>query len=357
MIQLHRSSVLTLSTVSMLAAAACGGDDGPSVRPDAMVVTTADAAIDAPPLPPGCDYAELRDVTNDDYFAMGTPEPTGLSLATSLVVCGKIDNTHFDASGGLVDVDGFTFTLASESDLLVNLSGAGVEALAEVYVEMWTGANFATRAGSSLFRGDHAVFIRRVPAGTYELVMLAFHGSAPSAAIDYKIQVLVDNPTTRCGAKTEPDYTEADPSDNDVIDISNTIAETPSTTDAPEPTNLTIAPATSYMIAGTFEDSELTGGYFGRDTFSIQTGAATNQLSIRLNWTSTTLDADFVLFANDSFDMAGSGFRFGLVEDEFATFPVMPNTTYRLWVGAYEDSTNLPSPYAATICGATFTAP
>ncbi|MEO8699566.1 MAG: hypothetical protein ABI867_05955, partial [Kofleriaceae bacterium] len=71
---------LTTSAVFALLVA-CGGDKAPADVDAAP--PPIDAAPDAGELPPGCDYAEQRDLTNDDVPpATGVPEQTGLVFTT-----------------------------------------------------------------------------------------------------------------------------------------------------------------------------------------------------------------------------------------------------------------------------------
>src|SRR5262245_48359302 len=87
--------------VLLVAVSACG-DDGGGKQTDAKVVDTEDQ-IDG--LPPGCDYAEKSDTTNDDVSdPPGTPESTGLTFRDDTVICGQFDSTHFDGDI-TVDID------------------------------------------------------------------------------------------------------------------------------------------------------------------------------------------------------------------------------------------------------------
>src|SRR5690606_8449264 len=77
-----------------------------------------DDASDAP-MPPGCDSAGQRDLTDDDAPpAAGTPEGTGRTHAPRTVLCGTFDDTPFDGDI-TADVDGYLVTFAEEADLLI----------------------------------------------------------------------------------------------------------------------------------------------------------------------------------------------------------------------------------------------
>ena len=162
------------------------------------------------------------------------------------------------------------------------------------------------------------------------------------------------------------DYAEANDgtgTGNDMVDADFTktpsFAATASTTDAPEPTALTVDTTKNLHVTGS--SAALAAGadqYLDRDTYEFTTGAATKP-------------------AVDPPQLAGHdgrprlrGVRRGRrdrsrpyatstltanAEDEFQTFAVKPSTKYWLWVGAYKGSTGAPTAYDASLCGSTFT--
>ena len=354
---MRRLSASLLALASSLAAC---GDDRPAA-PDAGL--DAAAPIDAPPTPGVCDFAELRDLTNDDIVGAGTPELTNATLATGLTVCGAIDPGHFNVAEAVVDVDGYTFAVATETDLLVTLSGAGLEALELVQLQLYGGGGLNMIAANTRLVGDHAVFSLHVQPGSYELAVIASSAMELTSPIAYQMRIGVDAPATRCAALTTGGYTEAtDGASNDGNDVvgidrsmnpTNTL--TASTTDAPEPTGVVVAPATSYRLVGTSANVARVGSYFDRDTFAFTTGPTTNQVTIRLNWPGTTIDLDYHVYDEGRVPYIYRSISPSTMEAELQTLAVAPSTTYWLWVGAdYVMSTGLPVTYAATVCGATF---
>lgn len=344
--------------------AACGDDLDGAVDVCLVDGCTPDATpVDAPPTPGVCDFAELRDLTNDDIVGAGTPELTNATLATSLTLCGAIDAGHLDVAEAVVDADGYTFAVATETDLLVTLSGAGLEALELVQLQLYGGGGLNMIAANTRFVGDHAVFSLHVLPGSYELAVIASSTVELASPIAYQIRVGVDAPATRCAALTTGGYTEAtdgaQSDGNDVVGIDRSMNPTntltASTTDAPEPTGVVVAPATSYRLVGTSANVARVGSYFDKDTFAFTTGPATNQVAIRLNWPGATVDLDYHVYAEGQVPYLYRSIAPATMEAEFQTFAVEPSTNYWLWVGAdYVMSTGLPVTYAATVCGATF---
>src|SRR5450432_1227254 len=110
-------------------------------------VTTHDSntAVDAPQLPPGCDYAELSDIANDNGIpkgATGTTEDT-MTGGVGKVFCGNVDIDHFDATNFILDVDSYQFTMAADGNVRVDLYGPGLENLdiAEILLTTGVGTN------------------------------------------------------------------------------------------------------------------------------------------------------------------------------------------------------------------------
>lgn len=355
-----------LCSLLVLALAACGDDGHTHTLPDAPPTGdgSVDAALDAPPLPPGCDYAEARDTTNDDIFASGTPEPTGLTLAPQAVVCGQVDIAHYDATEQVVDVDGFTVTLAADADVLLTISGAGADAISLFTLEVYGGSGFTEFQASADFYGDHGVTSVRLPAGTYEFVMAALHTAALSAPVPYEIRIATDAPDTRCPEVTTGGHVEggdgATSDGNDVVRIDYSAATVQSLTvlptDVPEATGIVVTPANNDRLAGSLADIATPDSYEDKDTYQFTTSATTNQLAIRLTWPSTTADLDYFLFEAGTLPSIGGARRTALAGPELQTFSVKPNTSYWLLIGAYAGtSTGLPATYSATLCGAAFT--
>ena len=336
----------------------------PGCGDDAATPPDAGPALDAAPdAGSACAYTEQFDPTNDDIIGAGTPEPTGLTFGASFTVCGAIDSTHFDVGEAVVDVDGYTFTVAAEADVLVTVSGAGLDTLELVQLQIYGGAGLGTLIADGTFVGDHAVHAVRLAAGTYELAVIASSAAAIAAPIPYQLRVAADAPLARCAEVTAGGYAEAtdgathDGNDVVLIDrsMSPTQALTASATDAPEATAITVEPALSYRITGTSGSVPQAGSYFDKDTFAFTTGTSTNQVAIRVNWPGSTVDLDYHLFAEGVLPYVHRAIAAATVEDEFRTLPVEPGTTYWLWIGADRSSAGLPVAYTASLCGATFT--
>jgi len=362
--------LFNLSSLILLVAA-CGGGKDPVTLVDSP--TGIDAPVNPPP-PPGCDYGELQDASNDDLTSMaGAAEATQVAFSNTAVLCGKIDNTHFepDSMGGpgVVDADMFAMDLAADSDLLVTISGAGLEQLSDVLI-VAADAQSIFKIGT--FTGDHAVFAVSLPAGSYEFGVFADNAAAPGAAIDYKIKVTVDTPNTRCAPVTATaDRTEqadgGNNAGNDMVEIrfnppmgvefqTLTLAN-----DAPEPTGVTTAAGTHYRFSGTTANVDPNDEYKDRDTYLFATGADTNQLTIRLDWADGVSDHDVFLFNENAIGDLDSGAFVGDDGPEFFTVAVQPNSNYWVWTGTYDvraDNTTaptLPSNYDISVCAEAFT--
>jgi hypothetical protein len=345
-----------------LTAAACG-DDGSTPLVDGPVTPIPDASPDGPVLPAGCDFAELNDGGND-ILAGGSAEATNLTLAQSSTMCGTINNGHF--ADGAVDLDTYSITLAADSSVLLSVAGTGLEAIdgVDVLIVSDDGQGNLGIEGSGIFLGDHAIANADLAAGTYQLVVLASAAADIAGPVDYKLKIAVDMPTTRCPKATAAaNFTEANDgaqsTGNDMVDV-KFLADPPraltaNAADAPEPTAITTANGMTYRFTGTSANVNAADEYMDRDTFLFKTGPMTNQISVRLNWPGTTDDFDFLIFPADTTDDFASGTRVSNMEDEFATFAVLPNTDYWLWIGSYDGSTGLPVTYDATICDAPFT--
>jgi hypothetical protein len=330
---------------------ACGGDHPAT---DA----NGDAPADTGP-PLTCGYTEKADATNSN--AAGA-EATGLTLAGSTLLCGKLDSGHYDGGTQTVDVDAFAFTVSAASDLVARVYGSGAETLDTVALQI-TSMDGSMQLAFGVFVGDHAALIVHLPAGQYLAAVSAFSASALGAAVDYKVRFDPDT-AGRCAKLTSGGYTETNDgagSGNDMVNYDES-ASTPktltaATTDMPEPTGITVAAGTPAHIAGSSANVNPADSYMDRDTYLFSTGAGVNEMSIRLNWSATTVDFDYLVMPVPTTtvnDFAG-GLATANSEDEFQTFAVKPSTMYWLWVGAYDGATGLPATYDATLCAGSFT--
>lgn len=367
-----RSSLVLGSLLFVPALAACG-DDGGSNKPDAFIVHDA-APIDNPPPPPGCDYGELRDDTNDDALSSGSAEDTMLTFSASTVLCGKLNIARYDTSSQKVDADAYSFNMAADGVLYVELYGTGLETLGEVTVQIWGGTGFANLQASGTFAANHAALTVPLASGVYEVYVRAYNAAAPGSDVSYKAKLTADATDAACMPLTTGGYAEARDAatnnlGNDMISIdydamSADMFETPtaSTTDQPEPTGLTIAATGSSRFTGSAEvTNAIAASYRDRDTFEFTTGPTTNEITIRTGWTVAS-DLDMYLFekpmagVTSLFDWSSSASTADGPSEEYITTAVKPNTTYWAWIGTYKDST-IAAPYSTTICGRAYTPP
>jgi hypothetical protein len=347
----HRVAVLAL-------ACGCGASTGGS--PDAANGNDDGdiAEIDAPgdgSVELACDFTEAADATNSSTT---NAEVTGLTLATRLTMCGAVNNGHFAST--VVDADFFALTIATETDVVMHLFGTGIEGPEDTVLQIRQGSTFVA---FGVVEGPHGTLSAHLPAGEYQVAVGAFNAADISSAIAYKLTIVPDMPDARCAKLTAPgDYLEMNDSGNDVIDYNST-SNTPSTlsssaSDAPEATGLTVgADATHFRVSGVSAAVDPADDYEDRDTFAFTTGPATTQMSIRLNWTSTSVDLDYRVYpvsTTDPLSIVG-GLRESASEFEFETFSVKPSMTYWLWIAAEDGATGQPASYDATLCGATWT--
>jgi hypothetical protein len=212
------------------------------------------------------------------------------------------------------------------------------------------------RAGFGSWTHDHGVFVAHVTAGTWFVTLAGFDAAALGASFSYSIKLATD--TARCAHVTTGGFTEAGDgagnTGNDVIlydEAAQPVRRVTPGADAPEATGITVAPAASYRLTGSLANNNVADSYMDRDTFAFTTGATTNEISIRLNWPSTTADLDMFIVKEAVIEkLIGAGFDNASREEEFETFAVAPNTTYWLWLGAY-DGASLPASYDVTVCG------
>lgn len=347
----------------LLVLAACG-DDSHQGSPDSQPMPI-DANVDAPVVP-GCDYTEQADVTNDDFSGNvpnSVAETSGAFAGTPRVICGVIDSTHFVPADELVDIDGFTFTVATEADVRIDLVAPGAEALDYLSIDVYRGGSLDNVGTTAKFVGDHAVLDVHLAAGSYELLLFAANPTAFATSLPYRATIRIDTPATRCAQLTGAgSYAEArdtaanNHAANDMVLIANpTLTLTASTTDLPEPTGLTLDPASAFLVTGSSADIAVTSGYKDRDTYEITTGLLTNEVAIRLNWPGTTQDLDFFVLEAATVPAIGRAIEAVKQEPEMKTFGVKPSTKYWILVGNDASSGAGAVAYGLSICGAQFT--
>jgi hypothetical protein len=213
--------------------------------------------------------------------------------------------------------------------------------------------NAVVAAGTLL--GAQAVFATTLAAGRYRLAVRATNASDLAAPLDYRLRLAADAPDTRCAPPTTAAaYTEANDgaqnNRNDVVEVRYTPAEralTAAANDAPEDTAITTATA-SVRIAGTSADVDAPDEFKDRDSYLVTTGAH-DRLTIRVDWTGDA-DFDFLVFPEGTVAEIASGTAVAKLAPELATFPVLANTRYWLWIASYDTTTGLPITYSATLC-------
>jgi hypothetical protein len=335
--------------VAALALVACGDNRAPPVDP------IVDAGPDATNFPAGCDWVEQSDVTNDFTISNFTSEVTNLVLSQSATICAQVNNNHRDPVGGTIDVDGFELTLTVPAQVFVTFVGpAGT--LDSVDVSIMEADDLIIDHGG--FLGTHAAFQTALIPGTYQLGVVAKAAADIAAPFDYKLRVVVDTPDTRCPASTATaayaEQSDGPQSDrNDVLDVSyapDVRALTTVNNDDPEDTGVVTA-TDNVLITGTSADVDAADDFKDRDTYLVTTGAH-DQLTVRIDWMGDA-DFDFLLLPEDSTVELASGSTVGKTAPELATFPVLPNTRYWLWVGSFDSSADLPVDYRITLCPTT----
>lgn len=344
---------------------ACGDNHGQNHPPDAP--PHADAAVDAP-MPLTCGYTEMKDTMNDDLFANGTPEDTGVSFASTFMICGKLDSGHYEAQPQRIDVDSYKFTVPAATHALVSLTAPGAENYDFVGIEIYGMTTSVDATGT--FIGNYAGTAADLPPGDYIITITSYDATAPAAALDYKLVVQVES-AMRCPKSTAAatytenlDGTTAD--GNDVIEIRYMGMPkrqlTANTVDVPEPTGIMVTPDMSYRVAGTnskptVAPADWADSFQDRDTYQITMGGTTNLLSLRLNWPGNTADFDLFMFPMGGIIEQAVSYKAGMMEDEALTTAVTPGMSYYVWVGADDASTGQPIDYDLTVCGAAFTQP
>jgi hypothetical protein len=337
------SSVRSLALA--LAAAACGSDAVPD-RPPLPV----DAA-----LPPGCDYAETYDGTNDIDVTSGAAETTAILIGAPRAICGAVDHQHFDATAQAIDRDAYELRVAPGARLaiLIDLT-ADAALLGALDVELRDA--FGAVVDTTRALGTHAILQSTLGPGAYRLVVVARGAADLAAPIPYRIAVTADDFAARCPAATAaPAYTE--PVDetlaNDVVEIR--YAPLPARTltaavdDAPEPTGIALAPGAPVRISGTSAALDGADDFQDRDTYLITTGAH-DVLAVRVDWLGADADLDLHVFPEDATEPVGRGTTVARAAPETATFPVLRDTRYWLWVGSFDSTTGAPVAYDVTLC-------
>ena len=372
---------------------ACGGGGGVKLV-DSQVGDTGN-----PPPPPGCDYGELHDATNDNLSAnsAGTPEQTLLTYTSgTMVICGSIDMTHFVADsngiGGVIDSDVYDISVAADTEVRVDITGAGAETLDDVEVLVLdTSGNVQ---GDGYFLTNHGVTDAFLPAGTYEFAMFAGSSSgapASTTAIPYKIKIQTYDIFSTCAPATTIGHMEGVPvvaasTDNDVFAISydggpqmeGFFQLTTKTTDNVEASGITLAGTTTAGITGSLAAGGVAiegDDYLDRDTYSFTIPASgVNEVVVRVDWPDSTDDLDYYMTpvttttpANGILSLTsgtqdtgvgagGTGGGTGPnAEPEVNITAVQAGATYWVWVGGYMGSTTMPETYTISICPAAVT--
>lgn len=328
----------------LFAIAACGNDVAPVT---VLVDATADAPPDTLTPPAGCDYAEQNDPLNDITLGNGSTEQTNLTLATGLVICGRVDNQHLIEDR--VDVDAFEIVIADRTDLRIDFAGeAG--AVDQLEVAVIDSVNSVVERG--VFLGTHVAFTTTLAAGTYRLVVTATNPT-DVPGFDYKLRVLA-NPATCARVTAAATHTEtvAETTGNDVIEIVYATGARTLTAgnDSPEASGVTTT--VDQRISGVSADVDGADDFRDRDTYLFETGT-NDELAIRVDWTGDA-DLDVFVFPEASVVETGRGTSVSKTAPERAVFPVLPNTRYWLWVGSYDSSAGLPVDYDVTLCPVTF---
>lgn len=347
-----RSPLVCVALAVPTALAACG-DDGGTTRADASLIDARqfDAAS------PDCDYSEQSDLTNDTSSTGGLTETTALAFTTRTIVCGAFDHGHFDPSFEQIDGDSFTIDVAADTDLIVRILSPGSQTLDFVGIDVYNTSG--TLAGKLTNYGDHGVASVRVPAGTFEVLVFAFDTTQLTAALPYRIELVADMPDTRCPEVATGGYPEAnDTAQDDGNDVyaypsGSPIAFTADTGDAPEPTNIVLAPDLDIRITGEAANINAPDKYEDTDTYEIATGLGINELAIRLAWPTGGANLDWHLYEQNTTIPIAAGTTTSTTSETHLT-AIKPSTTYWLSVSALVGTT-VPATYNATLCPTQFT--
>jgi hypothetical protein len=343
---------------------ACGGDDDGGI-----IIADSGPTYDSAPV--GCgDFEEAADATNDSPDD-GTAEATGISFAAgdSKIVCGVIDPAQANADFGTLDLDGFDFTAGENAPMRIILrspNGADLGGLG-VFLEFVDPEQGAFLVARGTFIDGYALATSKdFGPGTWRLEVFAIEGDTPPAApIDYQIEITDWIPPCDAAAGAA-DYTEAKDGarnrKNDVVTAawapSLMTSLTTATTDAAEPTALTLDADQAVHIVGTSARVTANDDYHDKDTYLVTNGDA-NEIDVRLTWPDGDVDMDLLAFIADSEmpnNLADGSTFVDTAEDEVFTLHLPAGAPMWIWAAAYnEGATDLPLDYDITICPRTFT--
>ena len=300
-----------------------------------------------------CDYNETDDADNGTMSEM-----TNLTVADHQKhVCGAFDGGHPNAALGIVDVDSYQVDVATGSaQLLVEVTGtdASVDQLHDIAIQFLTTEPQPSIAAIGHYNpalSAHGAYVAPLAAGTYTMQVILYDTASLSGSIDYRVRLA---PMPACTPLTSADYTEASDTSNGVVAVDYT--KDPSFTmisgDMPEDSHISVDANHSYMIAGNAGATMASDLYLDRDTYQFTTNDATNELAISLDWDGSASDLDYIVFEGASLTPVVASNTTSNTSGELAEFGVLPNTTYWLWVGAFNGSTA--TNYRATVCGQHF---
>lgn len=290
-----------------------------------------------------CEVHETDDTANDT-----AAEDAGLSLSHLHDVCGVVDPGHF--ANGVVDTDRYKLSLPADATVLVRITGDDALKVLDGFVVRFYDTTANPRLYAEVpFHGDHGAQLVDLPAGDYVMAVTASAGGNPSAAIAYRVELLLG---PACAPATSTPYSEGT-ADNDAVSVS--FANSPvvsGMSGTPEDTKLVATASSTLHIAGTSDGAAHTDSYDDRDSFVFRTDDTANELIVRLDWADQTADLDFYLFDSD-LDIVAAGDLGAPGLQEIRAVPVEPNRSYLLWVGGFK-GTHAPASYDATLCGTHF---
>jgi hypothetical protein len=303
--------------------------------------------------PPPCNYTEMNDSGNAT-----TSEMTSFMLGSNAkpqIVCGEVDGGHFDSAAGTVDVDRYRVTVGGTGELVIHLDPlADATAFTDVRVQIFDTATNPRLYAEGTFdpQYDHGAFITVLPAGDYDVIVLADAGGDISGGgvLKYRLRFTAD-PSLACKPVTKGGYTEAgEPNDAVSADFSKT-APFAHAAGAAETTKQTFGTSNT-LITGTASAGTMEGEYVDNDVFDVTTGKDTNELTLRLDWDGTN-DLDAAVLQADTLAPAGLAVTTKGGGGEIQTFAVKPKTEYYVWVGAFMGATG-DTPYNVTVCAQDF---